>query len=151
METRKRMWRDADGNIVTKKPALPHHAVAQQRRDSETDEPTQLNANYDISPSLEPLSPPRSTLSSNSNSRMQQQQLQQQISAPMVSVPDERWASDGLPAFRNEAPDMCDFLANSSWGSQPAQPAIAMNNVPYDDMFNPDTGILLSLACRICC
>ncbi|RDW77699.1 hypothetical protein BP6252_05752 [Coleophoma cylindrospora] len=135
METRKRMWRDADGNIVTKKPTLPHHAVAQQRRESGSKASAGPNANYEMSQNFEPLSPPRSTLSSNSTSRMQQPH----ISTPTVPISDERWASDGLPAFRNDAPDMCDFLANSSWGSQQGQPTVAMNNVPYDDMFNPDT------------
>ncbi|KAL3426091.1 hypothetical protein PVAG01_02882 [Phlyctema vagabunda] len=133
METRKRLWRDADGNIVSKRPTLSGgHSTASQERHSFIEDQNVPNSGstYDLNP-MEPLSPPRSLLSSDSG-RMASQM-------PIVTMPEETWSNDPLSHFRSDTTEMCEFLANSSWGSQPSQTSMAMGAIPYDDMFNPDT------------
>lgn len=140
METRKRMWRDADGNIVAKRPTLPNNnpAITSQQKNSSLENREQENTNngYVAHQNAELLSPPESLMSSNSSGRGQQQ-----MSNNIVTMPENQWNVDPLPSFRNDAPDMCEFLANSSWGSQPSQSSMPISTVPYDDMFNPDTGM----------
>lgn len=136
METRKRMWRDANGNIVSKRPTLPYNA-ANRQKDTSPDYNGSANSNddhnqFETQQPVEPLSPPRSTLSSSSGGRTQQQ-------LPEPTIAEDVWSNEPLSAYSESAPDICDFLVNSSWGSQPSQD-LAMGGSPYEDMFNPDTG-----------
>ncbi|KAH6672567.1 fungal-specific transcription factor domain-containing protein [Halenospora varia] len=129
METRKRLWRDADGNIVTKRPTLPKRNPppidTHQQNDSSND-------GYEIPQNVQQLPSPRSQISSISNGEHQQQ------ATNIVAMPVEQWNPDPLPSFSNDVPDMCEFLTNSSWGTQSLQSSAGTGR-PGDDMFNPDT------------
>jgi hypothetical protein len=132
METRKRMWRDAEGNIVTKRPTLsknnPVVAALQEHPYSNAyTEDYEIDSMHDYGG---PLSPPISMSSGSSVQIPQQQQ-------PMMNNMDEYWSSDLAPALQNGSSDMCDFLANSSWGSQTFAAAPGID----ENIFNPDTGM----------
>jgi hypothetical protein len=132
------MWRDAEGNIVTKRPTLPNNNPSitfhqngpslenQQSEDSSIN--THMPRHEDL------LLTPRSMGSYSSNNR-------QQIS-PRVSASAGQWDADLTTNFTSD-PEMCDFLNNSSWGAQQQQPISAVTNNPFDDMFNPDTGMTM--------
>lgn len=138
VETRKRMWRDADGNIVAKRPTLPNNnptiASQQENRRGMIQQHENTNHGYEMHSNAEPLSPPRSMTSSDSNGRGQQQ------IPDLVTMDEDQWNAVSLPSLTNNGPEMCEFLANSSWGSQPSRSSTAVKNTPFDDMFNPDTG-----------
>jgi hypothetical protein len=132
IETRKKLWRDADGNIVSKRPAQADPC----RRSSKTQvvvSKSQGQAHQtviegccpQIALRAEPLSPPRSMLSTESINQFSQ----------LPELPDG-------PDFLEHAsgPDMFEFFANSSWGSQPRSSVNSQLGGPSDDMFNPDTG-----------
>jgi hypothetical protein len=132
METRKRMWRDAEGNIVSKRPALskdnPVIASSQEQPYSNS-----YPESYDTDSMHQysgPLSPP---VSMSSGSSLQNPQQQQQ---PTMNNMDDYWSSELVPPPHNGSSDMCDFLTNSSWGSQPFATAPSID----DNIFNPDTG-----------
>ena len=113
VETRKRMWRDANGNITTKRPRVPEYPIQEKSFPAGYIGLDHLNNGYEIQEVVEPLSPPRSSFSSGSGA-----QVQQELS--MATFPDESWTTDPLPDFMNTSPETCDFLENSSWGSQPS-------------------------------
>jgi hypothetical protein len=136
METRKRMWRDADGNIVTKRPTLSNNnpsAASSQGNLFSNDPYPEISGDRDrIHQYSGPLSPPTSMSSASSVKRQQQQQQQSKMN-PV----DDFWNPEPILSFHSGPPDMCEYLANSSWGSQSfaATPGID------DDIFNPDTGM----------
>jgi hypothetical protein len=138
VETRKRMWRDADGNIVAKRPTLPNNnptiASQQENRRGMIQQHENTNHGYEMHSNAEPLSPPRSMTSSDSNGRGQQQ------IPDLVTMDENQWNAVSLPSLTNNGPEICEFLANSSWGSQPSRSSTAVKDTPFDDMFNPDTG-----------
>lgn len=84
---------------------------------------------YDFQlPQREPLSPPKSMLSSDS------------LDVPLP-LPD--FYADGSFTEPANGPDvsMFDFLANSSWGSNPASSSMCIGGgMPSENMFHPDTG-----------
>jgi len=133
VETRKRMWRDAEGNTVTKKPTLPNNNVSisfeqngsslatQRSEDSDTN--THMPQNEDSLP----------------GSRSTGLYSSQHDNPSRVPTSTGQWDAELASSFPSD-PEMCDFLNNSSWGSQ-QQSILAVNNNPFDDMFNPDTGM----------
>lgn len=135
VETRKRMWRDADGNIVTRRPTLPSNnptATSQQENQrGMIQQHENNNHGYEMPPNEEPLSPPRSMTSPDSNGTGQQQ------ISELPTMAKDKWNAVSLPSLMKDGPEMCEFLANSSWGSEPSMTA---NDIPFNDMFNPDTG-----------
>lgn len=128
METRKRLWRDADGNIVTKRPTRPNSnplLIDSQRQNNSNNDGCEMHQN------VEQLPPPKSQISPVLDGQHQQQ------GTNIVAMPADH--ADPLPSFSNDVPDMCEFLSNSSWGSQFSQFSDGTGR-PGDDMFNPDTG-----------
>lgn len=130
IESRKKLWRDSDGSIVSKRPAhadgpgpLPKKKALEQHNQ---DELTASNMYNFQTLHTEPLSPPKSMLSADS------------MDAPpslMEFYPDRVFAEP------TNGSDMFDFLANSSWGSNPQSSSMYAGGVmPSEDMFNPDTG-----------
>lgn len=135
VETRKRMWRDVDGNIVTKRPTLPNdRLIAPSYHEPESHPQESNHDNYELQHNTGPLSPPRSMINLDTNGTGGPQ------TTSLINMPEDQWNPDKLPQFRNDTLDMCDFLENSAWGVQPSQSPMIMSNIPYDDMFNPDTG-----------
>jgi hypothetical protein len=153
VETRKKLWRDADGNIVSKRPA-PSESEGEgqnpsQRSDGERDGRRPASKKHAVDPSgttamattalhAEPLSPPGSLRSAAESSSFDQHQQHQ-----LPELPDDQEGFMDPMTATTAGQDMFDFLANSSWGSQTSStlnmPGSA-ENMPFDDMFNPDTG-----------
>ncbi len=162
VETRKKLWRDADGNIVSKRPVPGDSEGESQsrsgRRDGDRDSrpppskkhaadlsgTTTLETNPIATQQMplhaEPLSPPRSMLSAAESSSYEHQEQHQ---LPELSDDHEGFMDPMAPTTTSGQHDMFDFLANSSWGSQPSSTLNMLGsaeNMPFDDMFNPDTG-----------
>ncbi|KIW96766.1 uncharacterized protein Z519_02157 [Cladophialophora bantiana CBS 173.52] len=135
VETRKKLWRDASGNIVCKRPSQRDTCRPGKKR-----QPTNSNAlrqqngavdvDYGRALSAEPLSPPRSMLSGES---------MEQLSHQLPELPND-------PDFiaQTSGPDMFGFLANSSWGIQSSSMNTQMD-APFNEIFNPDTGGKISV------
>lgn len=130
LQTRKKLWRDADGRIVTKRPT--QNADQQQARKKQPDmseDSFQVQDNYfnqdsyqDFNSAL--LSPPGTLLSTDSLDQFSQV-------SPGHPMPEQRQVSQD---------DIFDFLANSTWGDLPSGPMDMQTDAPMDDMFRPDTG-----------
>jgi hypothetical protein len=120
VETRKRMWLDADGQtIVSKRPVRA------------------------------PPSPPKSNPEIDfDDMQMQQPQESSHVDVNQQHLfgmmPTNSMHDQSAPGQ-----DISDFLANSSWGMQPLQPLVTttqQNTQLWDDAFAPDTGKSL---CRV--
>jgi hypothetical protein len=133
IESRKKLWRDADGNIVNKRPAGgdDHGPTMKRKAFDQSSQPQRdgLLNSYDFEvPQTEPLSPPKSMLSAES------------VDAPL---PMPEFYNDNAFVESVNGPDasMFDFLANSSWGSNTTSSSMCIGGgMPSEDMFNPDTG-----------
>lgn len=152
LNTRKRMWKDADGNIVAKKPALE-------------------NANVNASAS-QPLSAPRSSTSSSSEDPLQSLSdfaaFHHHNEGAPISPPishnaslghstlddhDSGIASGYPPTLDANALSTSDSFSPSAidqqfWSSNLPQPqpepepfatTTTFDDAPFDDIFNPDT------------
>lgn len=133
IESRKKLWRDRDGRIVSKRPhdgnatKPPTKKQATQSREQVHNMPNEDFADQ-TALHAEPLSPPKSMLSAESFDHMSQP----------LPEPDRRDFAEAVPG-----PDMFDFLANSSWGIQPLHASLhSQVEMPFEDPFNPDTGKL---------
>lgn len=130
LQTRKKLWRDADGRIVTKRPT--QSADQQQARKKQPDmseESFPVQDNYfaqdgyqEFDPAL--LSPPGTLLGSDSMDQFS-------LMSPGNPLPEQHLVSQD---------DIFDFLANSTWGDLPSSAMDMQVDAPMDDMFRPDTG-----------
>ncbi|KIW24993.1 uncharacterized protein PV07_10669 [Cladophialophora immunda] len=129
IESRKKLWKDANGNIVKKRP--PPGEICKVSAKKSTTDPNNHNqsafAEGYNSQALhaEPPSPPKSMLSVESF---------EQLTHQLPDLPDEEDFMDSTVA-----PNMFDFLANSSWGLTSAASLNIADDMPFGDMFNPDT------------
>ncbi|EXJ78903.1 hypothetical protein A1O3_08403 [Capronia epimyces CBS 606.96] len=135
MDSRKRLWRDSEGNIVSKRPtSLTHQNVLSSKEDdirSGPDLSNQVlsNTNTGGFQPQQQLSPPRSLTSSEPGELSHQQN----------HMPNGEEAGNGIASSMSNH-DTLDFLANSTWYSQPFDYSMAPQiDAPDDDMFNPDT------------
>lgn len=134
IESRKKLWRDAEGNIVNKRPAQGEACrVSAKKQATDGNYPhhtgstiTTEGCNPQTMIDAEPLSPPKSMLSAESLDHFSHQ---------LPELPDDQDFID-----HTAGPDMFDFLANSSWGSHTSSSLGIPGEMPMDDMFNPDTG-----------
>jgi hypothetical protein len=126
--TRKRLWRDADGNIVTKRPRSIQHSNA-----SSTSFEDPSSNDQDSGPQVyePPVSPPPSL--SNAETRMQDD-------FSCFVAPEDLQTGFDFPPLMDADDDIIDFFVESSWNSQPLDslPA-ASNNVDFNELFQPDT------------
>lgn len=131
VQTRKRLWRDSEGRIVTKRPNPTGNNEQNHIRqsemlnldwqaedDSEFPQAAEINFNTSL------LSPPGTLLSTESMDQFSQ------------ASPESR---HNEPTF-GSGMDMFDFLANSAWGNTPNDMMDMSMGAPLDDMFQPDTG-----------
>lgn len=137
LATRKRLWRDADGNIVNTR--RPHHTQKRQRAiDAARDQ--EVHAQGEAPPS-----PPTSNPSTSSHNHMHPQAYQSEENHNLLQDESADWPIldiDTAPPLQVEA-DPYDFLCNASWGTQPFQGL--MNNqhddeLPFDDIFKVSYG-----------
>lgn len=142
VETRKRMWRDPDGNLVTKRPTLSHNNSATNSRQNlpnlENELQKAFNGNTEMSRTIK--GPPTSEVKGSHSSPKDRQQ----ISTRPIST-EHQWGLDSVIPSNSDIPDTCEFLTNSSWGSQ-----LDSTHNPFDDMFNPDTGSITMNRGKIC-
>ena len=129
--TRKRLWRDADGNIVTKRPRSTQRSStssASASADFErmpSEHPNRQSQAYE-----QPLSPPPSL--ANAETR-----IQDDFSC-FVAPEDLQAGFDFPPLMEN---DTMDFFIDTPWPSQPLEPLPTLSDsVGFDETFNPDTG-----------
>ena len=145
--TRKRLWRDANGVIIADR--RPEHEKKRKRLSTtsqDTSSPTRQPAPIDTNspPARDAralLSPPTSNPTRSEVNG---------ISGNAVSVStDDQWPvpmDDTILPLEETVMDSFDFLCNASWGTQPLQSGQGGPNddLPYDDLFAPDTGKLSS-------
>lgn len=134
LATRKRLWRDAEGNIVNTR--RPHRQVGAKRRQMAANEKAKNEA-AEVN-AVAPPSPPTSIPSTTSNT---------QGPEPVLAEPEpsrSEWPPLEVDPMLSggEHSDSLDFLCNASWGSQPQFQTFmgATEDLPYDDIFKPDTG-----------
>jgi hypothetical protein len=130
LQTRKKLWRDADGRIVTKRPTqISDQQQARKKQPNISEESSQIQDNYFIQeayPGLNSalLSPPGTLMSTSSLDQFSQV-------SPGPPMPEQQLVSQD---------DIFDFLANSTWGDLPHGAMDMQVDAPLDDMFRPDTG-----------
>lgn len=139
--TRKRLWRDADGNIVTKRPKSslrPDGSTANTEHLSldEADDQPQLHSHSESPQVYEPpLSPPPSLTSAEARA---------QDEMSYFIAPKDLQADFDFPPLMDIGadPEAIDFFVDSQWPQQLIEPpSLASGAAAFDDVFNPDTGM----------
>lgn len=126
--TRKRLWRDADGNIVTKRPRSMQHSNASTASFEDMASNDQDNHPQVYEP---PVSPPPSL--SSAEARMQDD-------FSCFVAPEDLQTGVDFPPLMDTGNETIDFFVESPWNSQPIDPVpAASNNVDYNELFQPDT------------
>jgi hypothetical protein len=130
--TRKRLWRDADGNIVTKRPRSTQRSSTSSGSANGSFENMPLeDQNHQSQAYEQPLSPPPSL--ANAESRIQDD-------FSCFVAPEDLQAGFDFPPLM-DANDTMDFFIDTPWPSQPLEPLPALSgDVGFDEAFNPDTG-----------
>lgn len=156
--TRKRLWRDSTGAIVSRR--RPEHEK-KKRNPSIPETPYSLSSrikpidqgNFISSQDNAPLSPKSLDAAANESVADMLGSDAMGRSGNIPAFGDEQWPipnSDENLAFQDLNTDSYDFLCNASWGSQPLQTDVNPD-LPYDDIFAPDTGKLgFALTCSRC-
>lgn len=135
LATRKRLWRDNNGNIVNAR--RPYHQEGVKRQHlSFTEDPPDMSDHLQIDSSKSrttaPPSPPASIPSAGKKSI-------EPFGAHGL-LPDT-WGADLNPVQPALTYDTPDFLCNADWGNQSYQTDMMSScDLPYDDIFKPDTG-----------
>lgn len=137
LNTRKRMWKDSDGNIVTKRPSLSN---PQPEASEHAHEVSHLLPDFhEFNHGAVPISPPTSASNSGSSTH------QRPPSQDAQPIHDDSWGPSILHIGQQQQQQQVLPVAAQEgfWASG----AVAGNDqqvyggdVPYDDMFNPDTG-----------
>ncbi|KAI9741546.1 MAG: hypothetical protein M1818_004352 [Claussenomyces sp. TS43310] len=134
LATRKRLWRDASGNIVNAR--RPYQQDGAKRRQLNSSRKTADTYREDLAAMspyaagtrhqrVAPPSPPTSVPSTGSSGLLQ-----------------DSWPLDpSLPPSNDSNGDQFDFLCNASWGSQSFPNFMEPPDLPYDDIFKPDTAM----------
>jgi hypothetical protein len=140
LATRKRLWRDANGNIVNARRPNPRADGAKKRQCTSSissAEGTKERKNSTSSEDSGPPSPPTSAPSLTGAPSLDQ--------FDNSVFPQDSWQPvEGSHA--NDVADPFDFLCNASWGAPPYhQPFVGgtADGLPYDDIFKPDTGMYI--------
>jgi len=136
LATRKRLWRDASGNIVNAR--RPHcQEVVKRQHLSSMEELVEPNGYlHEDSLKSRTAAPPSSPTSvPNTEHRGMEQH------GGHMFLPDT-WGVEPNPVQPAWINDSSDFLRNADWGSQQYQTNMGSScDLPYDDIFKPDTGM----------
>jgi hypothetical protein len=136
LATRKRLWRDANGNIVNAR--RPYSSQGTKRRQlssaeefSETSPPRHDGPFTSQASAFQ--SPPQSIQSTGYTNNGQ---------FGVGGFMHDAWAEmDKNAPQPTEVGDASDFLCNANWGNQPYPVmVVSPSDLPYDDIFKPDTG-----------
>lgn len=137
LNTRKRMWKDAEGKIVTKKPNLSN--------DAQKTGPLSLSQTEDLLQSMPdfagfathqglPISPPTSNGPSLSHS------LDDSDSGIGINYPSTNLNPNSIPSSSLYSPtDQRFWSANNTQSSAEPFASAIFDNAPFDEIFNPDT------------
>lgn len=145
--TRKRLWRDSNGQIVAKR--RPEHEKRRRspishKGDFSDTQHSFVDSSKAAPPSdqaAEPISPPRSLRDSVSTGGSDKTLVSESPKHHWPIVGDSNSPLQGTSV----SVDSYDFLCNASWGSQPLQDQTSIgSDLPYDDIFVPDTGRVIS-------
>jgi hypothetical protein len=137
LNTRKRMWKDAEGKIVTKKPTLSNDSqktppLSQPQSEDLLQSLSDFSA-FSTHPSL-PISPPTSNNPSLSHS------LDDSDSGIGINYSSSILNPNSIPASSSYSPTDQRFWStdNTQHSAGPLTSAI-FDNAPFDEIFNPDT------------
>lgn len=129
--TRKRLWRDADGNIVTKRPRSTQRSSTSSSSDNFQNVILE-DQNRQSQAYEQPLSPPPSL--ANAETRIQDD-------FSCFVAPEDLQSDFDFPPLMETGNDTMDFFIDTPWPSQPSDPLPALSgDVGFDEAFNPDTG-----------
>ena len=132
--TRKRLWRDADGNIVTKRPrSTQRSSTSSGSGNASFENNMPLEDQHHQSQAYEqPVSPPPSL--ANAETRIQDD-------FSCFVAPGELQAGFDFTPLMDANNDTMDFFIDTPWPSQPLEPLPALSgDVGFEEAFNPDTG-----------
>jgi hypothetical protein len=140
--TRKRLWRDADGNIVTKRPRSTQRSSTSSGSGNSSFETMPLeDQNHQSHAYEQPVSPPPSL--ANAETRIQDD-------FSCFVAPGDLQADFDFPPLMDANNDTMDFFIDTPWPSQPLEPLPALSgDVGFDEAFNPDTGKMLNYFARL--
>ncbi|KAK8164255.1 fungal-specific transcription factor domain-containing protein, partial [Phyllosticta citrichinensis] len=151
LNTRKRMWKDVDGKIVTKRPNLGTTSQQGSPREIQRESPAPSASIEDDAQDLGiaiPISPPISSNNSNSSETYERRASHATNATELAS---DDWVFPPLalsPGHESselyQDPETLPQETERFWGSNEgysSSTAISksFDDVPYDDIFNPDT------------
>jgi len=159
LATRKRLWRDSDGNIVNcRRPYSQEHQIKRRQLGGSPEAAVRRRSSVgnkieEQEPNAAPLSPPisiPSTASVSGAGTYSHDHIHDGIggsggileNGPMLQ---ETWNVDPMLSATSTAVDDFDFLCNSGWANQARPNSFETfmgpgSDLPYDDLFKPDTG-----------
>lgn len=130
LATRKKLWRDSDGNIVNAR--RPYRQEGAKRKHlSSGEESRETNNSMRAQPMTLPP-PPTSTPSAGVRG------MEQYGGQGLLS---DTWGAEVGPVQTDWAYNSSDFLCNADWGDQQCHDQMDSScNLQFDDIFKPDTG-----------
>jgi hypothetical protein len=135
LATRKRLWRDANGNIVNARRPYRQEGVKRQHLSSTEESVKTSDHLQNDSSKIRTAAPPSSPMAIPGTGYKGKEQY-----GGHGLLPDTLGGelSPVQPAWNY---DSFDFLSNADWGSQQYQNDMGSSyNLPYDNIFKPDTG-----------
>jgi hypothetical protein len=144
--TRKRLWRDSNGAIIADR--RPEHEKKRKRPSTTSQDVNSSMQAGPVESSTPPANDARAPLSPPTSDPTGSEANGNSGNAVSVSA-DDQWPvpiDDAILPLEDTVMDSFDFLCNASWGTQPLQNGQGGMNadLPYDDIFVPDTGRLCS-------
>lgn len=135
LATRKRLWRDANGNIVNARRPYCQEGVKRQHLSSPEESVETGDHLQDDSLKGRTTTPPSLPTS------MPSMEHKGIVQHGGHRLPPGTWGVEPNPVQSSWTYDSSDFLCNADWGSQQYQHDMGSScNLPYDDIFKPDTG-----------
>jgi hypothetical protein len=142
LATRKRLWRDGSGNIVNARRPYQQDGPKRRQLTSSEERKPPGESPRSIEIAAAPPSPPTSIPSTGSS----RQNVHLESPADQLLLQDP-WPPMDPALLATSETDQFDFLCNASWGAQPYPTFMgASSDLPYDDIFKPDTGKLTWLS-----
>jgi hypothetical protein len=139
LATRKRLWRDANGNIVNARRPYHREGVKRQHLSSPAESVETSDHLQDDSLKCRNTAPPSPPSPPTSIPSRQHRGIEQHGGHVLQT---DAWGVETNPVQHAWNYDASDFLCNADWGSQQYQRDIGSScDLPYDDIFKPDTGM----------
>jgi hypothetical protein len=140
--TRKRLWRDSNGAIIADR--RPEHEKKRKRPSMTSQDTSSPRQPRPVESSTPPVNDARAPLSPPTSDPTGSEANGNSGNAVSISA-DDQWPipmDDAILPLEDTVMDSFDFLCNASWGNEPLQDS-QDGDLPYNDMFMPDTGQLL--------